>query len=51
MDRKEDDERQEFLASIDALNAEAGGGEPVVSTKRLGRLRRLELLLETLYFA
>ncbi len=48
MDRKEDDERQEFLASIDALNAEAGGGEPVVSTKRLGRLK---LRSGTLYFA
>jgi hypothetical protein len=32
-------ERQQFFETIDALNAEAGGGKPVAATRSLGRLR------------
>lgn len=37
--RSDEDERQRFLKTIDALNAEAGRGEPCVTTKVLGRLK------------
>jgi hypothetical protein len=33
------DERERFFETIDALNAEAGGGEPVTTSRNLGRLR------------
>lgn len=33
------DEHQRFFETVDALNAEAGGGEPVATTKYLGRLK------------
>jgi hypothetical protein len=35
----EADERQRFFETMDALNAEAGGGKPVTKTKHLGSLR------------
>jgi hypothetical protein len=37
--RSDADERQRFFETIDALNAEAGGGEPVTTTRSLGRLK------------
>ena len=33
------DERERFFETVDALNAEAGGGAPVATTKHLGTLR------------
>jgi hypothetical protein len=33
------DERHRFFETIDALNAEAGGGEPTVTKRSLGRLK------------
>ena len=33
------DERQRFFETVDALNAEAGGGKPVATTKSLGNLK------------
>jgi hypothetical protein len=37
--RSADDERRQFLAMIHALNANAGGGEPVAIRRHLGRLK------------
>lgn len=37
--RSDRDERQRFFETIDALNAEAGGGKPVATTRSLGRLK------------
>lgn len=37
--RSDDEERQRFLETIDALNAEAGGGKPTVTQRFLGNLR------------
>jgi hypothetical protein len=33
------DDRQRFFETLDALNAEEGGGEPVTATRSLGRLK------------
>src|SRR2546423_528034 len=37
--RSGDDERKRLFETIDALNAETGGGETVATTNFLGRLR------------
>ncbi len=37
--RSDGDERQWFFGTIDALNAEAGGGQPIAIKKSLGRLK------------
>ncbi len=34
-----EDERQQFFETLDALNAEAGGGEPTATTELLGSLK------------
>jgi hypothetical protein len=36
--RSDGDERQRFFETIDSLNAEAAGGEPVTTRRSLGRL-------------
>jgi hypothetical protein len=45
-------DRQQFFAKIDTLNAEAGGGEPVVVSKTLGSLKlrsRILTLADPMY--
>jgi hypothetical protein len=37
--RSDADERQRLFSTLDALNAEAGGGEPVATRRSLGRLK------------
>ncbi len=37
--RSDDEERQRFFETIDALNAEAGGGRPTVTQTFLGNLQ------------
>ena len=37
--RSDDDERRRFFATVRALNAQAGGGEPDVVASSLGRLK------------
>src|SRR4051794_9501285 len=38
-ERSGDDQRQRLFETLDALNGEAGGGKPVVTSRSLGRLR------------